>query len=279
MPITTVNSILDAPRGARLFVRSWRPVSAPRATIQLIHGLTEHTGRYEYVGCKLAEAGFLVVANDLRGHGRSTGARGHVPRFERLLDDLTHVAESCDGPSQRFLYGHSLGGNIAINYVLRRKPRLRGLIITSPLLKTTTPPPAWQWDLAQIAYRVFPWARFNTPLDPARLSHDLTVGERLRSDPLWTGKVSARLAVDMLDAGRWALEHADELTTPMLLMHGEADQMTSAEASREFAASAGDTCRFRPWEGMHHELHHEIIRAEFMEEIIGFVNERLSSEV
>jgi alpha-beta hydrolase superfamily lysophospholipase len=107
----------------------------------------------------------------------------------------------------------------------------------------------------------FPSRSLSLPeIDPADLSHDAQAVQRHRDDPLVFGHVSVRLGLQMLAAGRWALQHADELTLPTLLMHGAADRLTSAEASREFAQRAGPVCTLRVWPDLFHELHWETQR-------------------
>ena len=118
-----------------LYARGWAPKDKPKAVVALIHGLGEHTGRYAHVGAALTEKGYALLGFDLRGHGKSGGPRGHLPSSEAFMTDidrfLEETAERYPGLPQ-FLYGHSLGGLLVLNYALRRKPRLAGVI--SPLV-------------------------------------------------------------------------------------------------------------------------------------------------
>lgn len=118
------------------YAQLWEPESEPRAVVCLAHGYGEHSGRYAHVAAQMNEAGYAFLAFDLRGHGKSHGQRGHTPSYEHLLNDLALLfAEGARRfPAPRkplFIYGHSMGGNLVLNYALRRQPEIAGVIATS----------------------------------------------------------------------------------------------------------------------------------------------------
>lgn len=245
--------------GVQLHVQSWQPEAAPRAAITLVHGFGEHCGRYAHVAAALTAAGYAVVTGDYRGHGRSQGPRGHTPSYEHLLDDLDGMVQAsaqrfADLP--QFLYGHSMGGNLTLNYVLRRRPRLAGVVATSPWLRLAFAPPRWRVMLGRAVDRIYPALIQDTGLDTEGLSRDPRVGAAYIADPLVHSKMSARLFTSVNSAGAWALEHAAEFALPLLLMHGSDDTITSAAASAEFAARLPG-CSFKLWQGLRHEMHNE----------------------
>ena len=246
--------------GLQLFAQGWQPEGESRAVVCLVHGLGEHTGRYGHVAAALNHAGYALLGFDLRGHGQSEGQRGHTPTFDHMLDDITHLLEEAsqrfpDVP--RFLYGHSLGGCLVLNYALRRRPDIAGVIATDPLLRTAFAPPAWKTTLGRLLQGLWPTLSMSNGLDIAGLSRDAAVVRAYADDPLVHDRVSARLGMDMLDAGEWALGHASEFPLPLLLMHGGADPITSAEASRQFAAGVTGDCTLKIWDGLYHEIHNE----------------------
>jgi len=104
------------------------------------------------------------------------------------------------------------------------------------------------------------------------LSRDPRVGQAYAADPLRHGKMSARMFNGLYSAGLWALEHAADFPLPLLLMHGDGDRLTSARASREFAARAPQ-CTFKAWDGLYHELHNEPEQQQIFAVIIGWLNE------
>jgi alpha-beta hydrolase superfamily lysophospholipase len=257
------------------FARAWTPLRDRLGWMGIVHGLGEHSGRYHELAEHFCRAGFEVVAFDQIGHGRSGGPRGHVSDYDALLDDIDALVRELQrrgGRGPCWLYGHSLGGNLVLNFVLRRGPELSGAVVTSPLLLPVVPPPLWQRLLATALNHVSPGVTFPTEIDPADLSHDAQAVQRYRDDPLVFGHVSVRLGLRMLAAGRWALQHADELSLPTLLMHGAADRLTSAAASREFARRAGPVCTLRVWSDLFHELHWETQRTEVLDAALDWMN-------
>ena len=251
---------LQTADGLQLFAQSWEPDSEPEAVVFLIHGLGEHSGRYNHVAEQFNRADIALTAFDLRGHGRSDGIRGHSPHYESLLDDIFQGLENTRHrwPNRPlFLYGQSLGGNLVIHYVLKRRPALAGVIASAPLFRPAFKPPAWKMTFAHTLHALHISVALSNELDPNALSRDPDVVRRYQTDPFVHDRITPQLAVDMLRAGKWNLEHATEFPLPLLLMHGSADRITSAEASSEFAAGAGDTCTLKLWPGLTHELHNE----------------------
>lgn len=248
----------------------WRPEGETRAVVCLVHGLGEHAGRYAHVAQALCDAGYALLAFDLRGHGQTPGRRGHAPSWETALDDIARLLD--EGAQRfpglpRFLYGHSLGGTLVLAYALRRKPQVAGVIATGPVLKLPQPVPPAKLALGRFMYRVLPSFQLANGLDRAGLSRDPEVVRRYNEDPLVHDRVSARLAADMLDSGEWDIAHAAEFALPLLLMHGTADRITWAEGSRQFAAKLKGDCTFRLWQGLYHEIHNE----PEQKEVLGFM--------
>jgi alpha-beta hydrolase superfamily lysophospholipase len=258
-----------------MFARGWTPKGTPKAVIVLIHGIGEHTGRYTRVGVELAEMGYAMLGFDLRGHGRSEGRRGHTPSYNALLDDIATFMKQMEGKYPnlpRFLYGHSMGGNLVLNYALRRKPDLKGLMVTSPWLKLAFEPPAAKVFLAKVMNTIAPGFTQSSRLDTKALSRDEAVVATYVNDPLVHDKVSARLFVSMYESGSWALEHAGELLLPLLLMQGTADRLDSVEATKEFAAKAGSKVTLKLWDGWFHEIHNEPEKAEVFKAMVDWLD-------
>jgi alpha-beta hydrolase superfamily lysophospholipase len=260
--------------GLDMYARAWTPQGKPKAAIALVHGHGEHVARYDPVAAALTEKGYAMLGFDLRGHGKSGGPRGHTPAYEALMDDIAAFFKQVDERYPglpRFLYGHSLGGNLVLNYALRRKPDLRGVIATGPWLKLAFDPPASQVTLGRLMNGIAPGFTQHSKLDTKGLSHDQAVVSAYENDPLVHDKISARLFVAMYESGLWALEHAAEFPLPLLLMHGSADQLTSAKASQEFAERAGDKVTLKVWDGLYHEIHNEFEKAIVFKVILDWL--------
>lgn len=271
----TYESGWDNKEGVNFYLRGWEPNEKPKALVALVHGHGEHVGRYSLVADAFAKAGYALIGFDLRGHGRSGGARGHAPGYEALMDDIADfLALGVKRYPQLpiFIYGHSLGGNLVLNFILRRRPDVVGAIVTAPWLKLAFDPPAVQVSLARIMNKIAPGFTQHSRLDTNALSRDAQIVKAYNNDPLVHDKISARLYLSMYDSGLWALEHAAEFPVPLLLMHGKADQITSDQASREFAERAGKMVTWRAWEGCYHEIHNEPQKAEVLKVMTDWVD-------
>jgi alpha-beta hydrolase superfamily lysophospholipase len=262
--------------GVPLWGSSWR-APAPRAVLSLLHDIGEHSGRYDQVAGALIDAGFSLAAADLRGHGHSGGLRGHIPSYEALLDDaamlLQETARRFPGLPV-FLYGQGLGGNIALNYCLRRRPQLAGALVTSPWLapreKASRRKVIWRAALN----RVRPATTVARPPASEQLSGDPAVAAAYRRDPLVHRRASARLYHGVMEAGQSAVERAAAFPLPLLLMHGESDRFASPFASQAFC-NAALVCTFRLWPRLRHELYHERERAAVLAEMVAWLNAQL----
>jgi len=258
--------------------RTWESDGKAKAVVALVHGIGEHIGRYEHVAGALTNAGYTLAGYDTRGNGKSTGRRGHIPSYDTLMDDIgafiSMLGEKYSG-QPIFLYGHSQGGNQVINYALRRHPKIAGVIATGPWLKLAFEPPVIKVALGRFMNNIIPSFTQSTGLDTKGLSHDAEVVRLYDNDPLGHDKISARLFVGMYEAGLWALGHAPELALPLLLMHGGADPITSAEASRQFADKAGSNVTLRIWDGLYHEIHNEAEQGEVFKVMIGWLDGHL----
>nr|AYQ75679.1 lysophospholipase [Cohnella candidum] len=238
----------------------------------------EHTGRYVHVAEWFTARSYAVLGFDQLGHGRTDGKRGHTDSYEDLLEGIDRMLEEADRrfPGKPiFLWGHSMGGNLTLNYALRRKPDVAGVVVLSPWLKLAFDPPALTVIAARLLEKVYPKFTNDRPFDPTHLTSDPEMLVKLREDRRGHGMITARFFFGVHRAGRWALEHAQELALPLLLMQGDADRVTSIAASRKFAERAGSLCTFREWPGFRHELHNERGREDVFRVIDDWSRERL----
>ena len=264
--------------GLKLHGQGWEPDAEAKAVVCLVHGLGEHCGRYGHVAEAFNQAGYALVSFDLRGHGKSAGRRGHASGYTALMDDIFQLLETAKERYPNvpvFLYGHSLGGNLVIHYALRRLPKLAGIVATAPLIRPTAKPPGWKIALLQAMYGLRLSLSVPSGLETAALSRDPKVVQAYREDPLTHGRISARLAMDMLRNGEWNMVHAADLPCPLLLMHGNADRITSAKASREFALRADVACTLKIWKGGFHELHNDPAKQDVLDYMLDWLDHAL----
>jgi alpha-beta hydrolase superfamily lysophospholipase len=240
-----------------LFAQEWSPDHQPHAIACVMHGLGEHGGRYVAMAEVLAERGITLMALDSRGHGRSDGKRGHTPSYEMLLSDielLIKLVEARHPGLPVFLYGHSLGGNLVINYALRRDAHLAGIVATGPWLGLTKDLSWKRSFFGRLVEPFWPSLTFSTNSD----RDDEDKEARADLDPeLFHDFISLRMLLSARRAGRWAAKHADRLRIPTLLIHGELDPVTSPQITKQFGARAGELCTVEILSGMYHNVHEE----------------------
>jgi alpha-beta hydrolase superfamily lysophospholipase len=264
--------------GQSFFACEWSPAGEPKGVILLIHGLSDHAGRYHHVGSFFATAGYAMIVVDLRGNGRSFGKRGHFPSYEIIMDDISLFIETARKRQPGlplFLYGHSMGGNLVLNYLIRYGAPAAGAIVTSPWLRLNLQPPFFKLILAILANRVFPSLTQPDGIIPAFLSHDEEVGRRYAADPLVHKQISVRTFLEISRAGEYAIKDAARVSCPLLLMHGTDDQLTSFEASREFSEKMVVQHTFKAWDGLYHELHNEFEK----ETVLGLINDWIGRRI
>ncbi|RXZ80566.1 alpha/beta hydrolase [Paenibacillaceae bacterium] len=253
---------LLSPAGERLYALQWLPQEEPpRAVICLVHGMGEHTGRYKGVAAAMTAAGFGVLTYDQRGHGRSPGKRGHTNSIAQLTEDakgLVDLAVDRYPELPRVLYGHSMGGNVALNCALQRQPKIDALVLTSPWLRLAFNPPRAKQLVGQAMAAIWPSFTLSTGLEDDTLENRKGELPPLADDKLAHDRISAKMYFGLTSEGEWAINNAAaKLTCPLLLMHGNADNITSYAASEELAKSLNGRCTFVPWPGGKHVLHNE----------------------
>lgn len=263
----------------RLHYRAWE-VPEPLAAVILVHGMFEHSGRYQELGGYLADLGWSAYALDLRGHGASEGRRGHARRFEVLLQDLDRFRREVEGLVPRgtplFLVGHSLGGLITLRYLQEYHSPITAAVVTSPWLATAVPVPRWQGVLASILTHILPAFPFPSPIDPATLSHDPERVADYREDAVIHGTITPRLFTEIVEASSRTLARGDRIDVPVLWLLAGDDQIVDTAQSLAFARSLDPgRVTVEVMEGLYHELLQERERARIMDTIRDFVQKHL----
>ncbi|MBU1698543.1 MAG: lysophospholipase [Candidatus Eisenbacteria bacterium] len=266
--------------GFRLFEQIWRAENQ-RGLVLIVHGYAEHSSRYHAAAAHFNNSGLSVYSFDLRGHGRSQGARSCIHSFDEYLDDLKIVfcrVRKRWGRAPLFLLGHSMGGLIAPLYLLREDPKLDGLILSAPLIQLGRDYPSVPdriiFALGKFLPK-FPTARLKT----ASLSHDPGVVEQYRNDAMvYHGRTPARTAAEMTRAIRVIRLEMKKIECPLMILHGDEDSITDIRGSRELFSCAGSPDKsLKVYDGLYHELLHEPGKERILDEISGWINKRLQS--
>ena len=260
--------------GTELLVRRWPATTEPWAHVLLVHGLAEHSGRYEQVGQQLAAAGLDVTAYDQRGYGDSDGRRAFVDSWPIVHDDLAEqlaAVRTHAGGLPVVLYGHSLGGLIALGYVLGDRPGPDVLVLTSPAIDSAVP--AWKQVLARVLGRVAPTIQIKNAFDGDDLSRDPAVGVEYLADPLNVHVTTARYAAAALAESARVRAGLRGLSLPTLVIHGTEDRIIPSDSSAALAEVPGVTRRTYP--DHRHELHNEPDGPAILEDVIAWLRSEL----
>lgn len=234
----------------------------PGAVVVIIHGIGEHSGRYDHLARFFSGRGWAVFTYDQRGHGWSEGKRGHVKHFQDYLQDLDQmvgIAKSAYPGLPVILFGHSMGGVVAALYALDHPVGLTDLILSSPGFVSAVKVPPGKLLAAAVLSRLLPSASFSSGLAASLLSHDRQEVDRYVNDPLNHGQISSRWAVEFLKAGRECLRRAADLRMPLLIIHGQDDQIVDCRGSQEFFDKSGSKLKnLALLPGLYHECFNEL---------------------
>lgn len=257
----------------KLFGQTWQPENV-KAVIVLVHGMGEHSTRYtSFVIPQLIKNNFAVISFDQFGHGKSEGKRGHCPSYEALMNLVEFAikkGESLFPNLPVYLYGHSLGGNLVINYCLKRKHNLKGVIATSPFLRLAFQPPKWKMFIGKLLLKIMPSLTMPSEIETKAISRDKDEVKLYEEDKLVHDKVSPMYSFPIMKNGVWAIKNANKLKISMLVLHGTGDRIIDYKASEEFCNNT-KKAELKLFKGGYHELHNDICKEEFMETIINWL--------
>jgi alpha-beta hydrolase superfamily lysophospholipase len=232
--MTHIEGTFTGAGGLDLYYQSWQPEGELRAIIAIVHGFGAHSGLFIDAVQHLLPLGYAIYAFDLRGHGRSPGQRGHINSWAEFREDLhtflTRIQER--GPSCAcFLWGHSLGAAIAVDYALRFPQSLQGLILTAPALGKVNLP-VLKVALGRMLSQV--WPNFSMKVGFEKTTKLHSPNFISTQDPLRHEYGTARLAAEFFATEKWVENHASELQVPLLIVYSSGDKITPPEGSVAF---------------------------------------------
>jgi lysophospholipase len=272
---STTETIRRERGGPELLVRHWPAAGPAWAAMLIVHGIAEHSGRYEHVGDGFAASGLDAWALDLRGNGGSGGRRAHVDRWSDYLDDvewrLGAVRREAEGRPV-ILLGHSLGGLIALDYATSGRPTPDLLVLSSPALDSTIP--GWKKALARALSGIAPTMRIRNALTGDQLSTDPRVGERYFADPLVERTTTTRLAAEALGSLDRVARRFDTLAIPTLVFHGDDDSIVPVAASEALGSLPGVRRVVLP--DLRHETLNEPSGPEIVADVVRWLREQVA---
>ncbi|WP_421920834.1 alpha/beta hydrolase [Marinifilum sp.] len=269
---------LQAHDHTQLFVQEFLPNEEIKALVVLVHGIGEHSSRYLHWAEKFVSKGFALMSYDQRGHGLSEGKRGVISSYEDFMKDIDLVLETAEKKYPNLstvLYGHSMGGGEVLNHLLKRTGNYIGVISTSPWIISQAAPPKNLIPLLRFFNALIPQFRLKTKFDSSMLSHDREVGRKYDEDEFVHHWVSFRLFMGAYDAGYLILNSNQKIKKPLLLIHGDEDEITDSAVSELFASKNQENCTFKLWKKAFHELHNEPFNQEVFDYICDWINKLL----
>ncbi|MBD2138553.1 lysophospholipase [Anabaena sp. FACHB-1237] len=266
-----------------LYYQNWLPESKMKGVLVLVHGLGGHSGMYQNIVNHLLIRQYAIYAFDLPGHGLSPGIRAYIDTWSEYTDNLRifiDFVKTQHGEIPLFLYGHSMGGMIVIDYTLKYpedNSLISGVIACAPSVGQVTVSPL-RLFLGKLLSNIYPQFSLDTGFDINAGSRDKEVIKGYTQDKLRHTRGTARLSTEFFKTLRWIYNHVEKWQVPLLILHGSADRVTLPEGSKRFYEKVNYVDKLRiEYEGAYHDLHCDINYAEVMEDLSNWMDQHLSN--
>jgi alpha-beta hydrolase superfamily lysophospholipase len=272
--------VLDVESGGVRLVVHCNQVLDPRAGVIIAPGFSEYAGRYRRLSQELAARGYSTFSYDPRGHGESSGARGHTPSWGALVKDLDIVIGALESekllPRRLGLLGASMGALVALDWTLANRGRVQGLAMVGAFFKSAMSPAPWKIAMAHALGPVLPSLGVATGLKGRDMSTDLVVVSHYDHDPKITRVMTPRYFHEYESAQRRLRKAAPTIDFPVLLLHGAADPIASPEAAAEWAKAAPRAwCEWTVYAGLKHEVLNELDRRRVVSDLMYWLDRRV----
>lgn len=259
-------------QGLAVFTQQWLPDDPPRAGLLLVHGMSEHSGRYQNLVSYFVPRGYAIFGLDHPGHGHSEGARAHIKRFRQFVTTLHQFNDAVRAAYPTlplFLYGHSMGGLISLHFLPDSQDGFRGAVLSAAPVSVPSHVSRFVIFVGRVLSHLLPRVRL-VPLDSTGISRDPEVVRAYDTDPLvFRGKATARLAAELMAAIKAAPQVASQITLPTLVLQGTADPIVDPGDGpllhERLLASTDKTLRHYP--GLFHEVHNEPEQLEVFNDV------------
>ncbi len=260
------------------YYRAWEAEN-PKANIVGVHGFAEHSARYGELAEFMVSQGYSFYMYDLRGHGKTaTGNdKGYISNFSDFVDDTHDFAKrfTQDGsPARTVIYGHSMGGLIVLDYLSRYGSDVCCAITSGPATRMEAN--AFTKFLLGMMNALSPRSRIKLPIKPENLTHVKEIYEAYVSDPLVLKNPTVKLVYELYSGSRSIWNRMQNITTPILMLHGSEDRVVPVSATLEAfeRIKSGDKQK-KIYQGMYHEIHNEVNRNEVLEDISGWIGDHV----
>ena len=257
-----------------IFLRSWPSNNDPIYNIIIIHGLGEHSGRYKEFASFFIKKNIGVFSFDLIGHGKSDGLKGHISNIKDFTDSIEEVLIEVRRKfinTPIIIFGHSLGGCLALNYLIERKSKEITLaIISSAWIETKIKIPKYLLFIQKIMHTLFPRVRLNNRLDVKDLSKDIKIVDKYKNDPLVHDKISLNLLSEINKTIKKIKNKNYNIEIPVLIIHGKKDKIISYKGSELISKKIKDS-KLKLYDNVYHEPHNDNEKKEILEYYYDFI--------
>tara|TARA_B100001179_G_scaffold132716_1_gene95238 strand:+ start:17 stop:850 length:834 start_codon:yes stop_codon:yes gene_type:complete len=257
-----------------IFIRSWPSNNDPTYNIIIIHGLGEHSGRYKEFASFFIKKNIGVFSFDLIGHGKSDGLKGHISNIKDFTDSIEEVLIQV---RKRFIntpiiiFGHSLGGCLALNYLIERKSKEISLaIISSAWIETEIQIPKYLLIIQRVIHTLFPKIRLSNRLDTKDLSKDIKIVDKYKNDPLVHDRISLNLLSEINKTIEKIKNKDYNIEIPVLIIHGKKDKIISYKGSELINKKIKDS-KLKLYDNVYHEPHNDNEKKEILEYYYDFI--------
>ena len=257
-----------------IFLRSWSTNNDPIYNIIIIHGLGEHSGRYKEFASFFIKKNIGVFSFDLIGHGKSDGLKGHISNIKDFTDSIEEVLIQV---RKRFIntpiiiFGHSLGGCLALNYLIERKSKEISLaIISSAWIETEIQIPKYLLIIQRVIHTLFPKIRLSNRLDTKDLSKDIKIIDKYKNDPLVHDRISLNLLSEINKTIEKIKNKDYNIEIPVLIIHGKKDKIISYKGSELINKKIKDS-KLKLYDNVYHEPHNDNEKKEILEYYYDFI--------
>ena len=265
----------DGGAGTKIFEQGWKPAGTSRAALVLVHGLKDHSSRYRDLGITLAHRGVALYSFDLRGHGYSEGVRDHIDSLDHAVTDLDGVVSRVrdrEKGKPLYLIGQGFGASLAAVHVGRGTRPVDGLILIAPPLRGEVKRAE---RVGTRAAAIFGPTTSGLQIDLAKWSSDASVVAAMKNDPLiYDGEPTASTAGEVLRASDEVQKLAPTIKTPVMVIFGGADAVSSAELGKALFEKLGTPDKaFESYAGLYHDVLHEPGRNEVIGDVVEWVSQ------
>ena len=271
-------SSFTATDGTSLYYQRWRPDGKPRAVMVILHGFGDHSGRYMNVIDHFEPLGLAFYSFDYRGHGMSAGNRGYIESWSEYHDDLDSFLSLVKEQEKNlplFIYGHSMGGTVILDYLLHNQIDIKGVIASAPLLAQPGISPILVM-LSRILSRVKPGFPINTKLNADTISRDKNEVLKYVTDPLVHSTGTPRLGTELTATINQIHENAGKFKYPLLIVQGSDDALVPIEGTTEFFENvSSEDKKMNIYPHGFHELHNDNDKEKVLSDIADWLQKHL----